>query len=465
MPELPEVETVRQSLKRLYLNKKIKNVEVLLPRMILSPLDEFINCLKGATFINFKRKGKYLFLELDNGYTIITHLRMEGKFILYKENENILGHPRVIFHLENNEVMVYDDSRSFGIMKLTKTSNALNEKEIIKLGPEPFEIKDSSYLFDKYQKSNKEIKACLLDQKIMSGLGNIYCDEVLFKSKISPFKKANTLTKEECSLILTNSIDTLNEAIKLGGSTISSYHPEKGIDGKFQNQLMCYGKAGLPCPNCQTKLLKDKLNGRGTTYCPKCQNVCTSIGVTGKIASGKSYFLKYVQKLGYKVFSCDAEVARLYSLTSTKKGLINIFGEQVLNDNLTISKNYIKQVIIENDDKKKELENFIHPLVKESIKRFILENKNEKYVFIEVPLMFETKFNLLFDVIIGITCSYATQLKHLKMRGSKTISSDIILNQSTKFDKNVGKCNYLIDNDGDEQDLIFQINKILSNLG
>ena len=464
MPELPEVETVRLSLEKLYLNKKIESVEVLLSRMILSPLDDFKTIVTGSRFISFSRKGKYLFLNLDNGYTIVSHLRMEGKYIKVLKGEELPKHARVIFHLENDINMVYDDSRSFGIMILSKTEDVYSLKEIAKLGKEPFEIDDPKYLFDILQTKKTEIKSCLLDQEIMCGLGNIYCDEVLFKSKINPYRIANTLSIDECNLIIDNSKKTLEHALKLGGSTISSYHPEKGVDGRFQNELLCYGKKGESCPYCNKTLRKDELGGRGTTYCPSCQNVALRIGITGKIASGKSTVLNYFRNQGFKVFSSDEEVNRLYSLTSTKKGLINIFGEAVLNDNLTISKGYIKNTIVNDPQKKKELERFIHPLVKKSIIDFIHKYKEEKLVIIEVPLMFETKFNLLFDYIIGVTCSHSTQLSHLVNRGSKSVTTDLLINQSTKFDKNACKCDFLINNDGTLDELNKQLDSVTKKL-
>ena len=464
MPELPEVETVRLSLEKLYLNKKIESVSILLPRMILSPINEFISTVQGTKFISFSRKGKYLLLNLDNGYTIVSHLRMEGKYIKIIRGEPLPKHARIVFHLNDNIDMVYDDSRSFGIMILVRSDDVLKLKEIAKLGKEPFEIDDPKYLFDKLKNKKNEIKACLLDQEIMCGLGNIYADEVLYKSKINPYKLANTLTLDEFITIIDNSKKTLKHAIELGGSTISSYHPEKGVDGRFQNELMCYGKKGEKCPYCSSIFRKDELGGRGTTYCPSCQNVALRIGVTGKIASGKSTVLNYFKELGFKVFSSDEEVNRLYTLTSTKKGLINIFGESVLNDNLTISKGYIKNTIANNPQKKKELEKFIHPLVKKSIIDFIHKHKSDKLIIVEVPLMFETKFNLMFDYILGVTCSHSTQLSHLKSRGSKTITTDLIINQSNKFDKNACKCDFLINNDGTYNDLKKQIDLILKKL-
>ena len=463
MPELPEVETVRKSLEKLYLNKTISHVEVFLPRMILSSVEEFTKILKGATFTSFRRIGKYLLIDLNNDYTLISHLRMEGKYIKRNKEEKINAHTRVVFHLTTGEKMCYDDSRSFGIMKLVKSNEVLLQKEISKLGPEPFTT-NKEYLFSKLQNEKCEIKLSLLNQEIMTGLGNIYVDEVLFKSKINPYRRSSTITLDECELILENSIKTLNHAIKLGGSTVSSYHPEKGVDGRFQNELLAYGKVNTPCPNCQTTLRKDKLGGRGTTYCPKCQNVAISVGITGKIASGKSTVLKMLKDKGYKVFSSDEEVARLYSTIEVKKGLINIFGEQVLNDDLSISKQFIKNEIFNNPEQKKKLEDYIHPLVKNSIKAFISKSKTEKLIFIEVPLMFEQKIYTLFNYILGIDSSYITQVAHLKNRGSKSIETDLVINQSNKFDKNASKCHFIINNDGTLDELKTQVDNVINKI-
>ena len=278
------------------------------------------------------------------------------------------------------------------------------------------------------------------------------------------FNKSSSITLEECKTILQHSKDTLNFAISLGGSTVSSYHPEKGVDGRFQNELVCYGKANTKCPRCLSLLRKDKLQGRGTTYCPKCQNVSISLGITGKIASGKSTVLKILKEKGFKIFSSDEEVARLYTLESVKKGLINIFGEGVLNDNLTISKPFIKNAIFNDLELKKKLEDYIHPLVKQSIKSFISKNKTEKLIVIEVPLMFEQKIHTLFDYILGIDCSYTTQVVHLSARGSKSIETDLIINQSNKFDKNASKCHYILNNDGSLEELNNEINSILKDI-
>lgn len=464
MPELPEVETVRRILEKNYLNQTINKIDILYPKMIHSPLDEFKKNIEGNKIISFTRKGKYLFINLSNNYTIISHLRMEGKYIKYNEKENNSPYAKIVFHLNNDIKLCYDDSRCFGIMYLCKTNDVFNNVEVKKLGLEPFEISSYEYLYNIFSKRNIEIKNALLDQSIMCGLGNIYCDEVLFLSKINPFKKANKLTKDEIELILNNSKKILLKAIELGGSTVSSYHPEKGVDGRFQNQLNVYGKEKTPCPICKTILRKTKLNGRGTTYCPSCQKVARTIGVTGKIASGKSTVLSLFKENNYPVFSCDEEVKKLYSNDIFKMKLINIFKEECLNDDLSISKQYIKNQINQSPELKKELENLIHPIIKEKILHFIKSNREEKLIIVEVPLLFETKMNLLFDYIIGVSCSSITQINHLKNRGSKNINMDLILNKSNQFDKNAKKCDFLINNDGSYQELVDQVNSITTSI-
>ena len=147
-----------------------------------------------------------------------------------------------------------------------------------------------------------------------------------------------------------------------------------------------------------------------------------------------------------------------------QKELIKIFGEQVLNDNLSISKEYIKNAIFTDPELKKKLEDFIHPLVKNSIKAFINKSKTEKLIFIEVPLMFEQKIYTLFDYIIGVDSSYKTQVAHLLNRGSKSVETDLIINQSNKFDKNVSKCHYIINNDGTLEELQERVDHIINDI-
>ena len=270
MPELPEVETVRKVLINQILNKKIIEVDVRYPKIIANTTPEqFKNYLIGQSFIDIKRKGKYLIFILSNGY-LISHLRMEGKYKFDFDKED--KHSHIIFYFENNDFLVYNDVRKFGKMfYFDKNIDIYNQYPLNKLGMEPFELNDGSYLYDKSIKSKLCLKQLLLDQSILCGIGNIYADEICFLSKLSPLKKANRLTLNQCKNIIDNAKLVLNKAINLGGSTIKTYQSAHGVDGKFQNELLVYGKENQKCPTCNNLIIKIKLHGRGTCYCPNCQ--------------------------------------------------------------------------------------------------------------------------------------------------------------------------------------------------
>lgn len=463
MPELPEVETVRKSLLNHILNRKIISIDILYPNMIKTDINSFKPSLENAKVIDIQRIGKFLIFIFDNNKVLISHLRMEGKYYYYNENEKNSSHARIVFHLDNNEKMIYDDTRKFGIMEVHNLNDYKNAECLAKLGKEPFDA-DENYLFNKIHHLKCDIKTAILDQTILTGIGNIYADETLFASKINPFRKANSITLEECKKIIINSRNILNKAILEGGSTVSSYHPENGVDGKFQLLLNAYGRNNLPCKVCSCTMHKGYIGGRGTVYCPHCQNVCLSIGIYGKIASGKSEALKYCSSLGYKVFSCDECVNKLYTLLETKKFVINLFGEASLTPLGGIDKHYIKNQISSSIELKTKLENYLYPLIKEEIKKFINENKEEKLIFIEVPLMFESKFNTLVDYIIGIDASYPTQIKNLLSRGSKTPDLDLKLNQNNQFDKYASKCDYLIHNNSSLEDFHHKLNQTINKI-
>jgi len=271
MPELPEVETVRTILEKNIVNKTIENIVVRYEKIIqnVSP-QEFIDKLKGQTFVEIKRRGKYLICVL-NDYYLIVHLRMEGKFF-YMTNENYSIHDHIIFKFTNGELR-YNDTRKFGTMHLLeKNLDIYNTYPLIKLGLEPFdEGFNSIYLKNLFSSSSKPIKTSLLDQSIIAGLGNIYVDEVLFMSNIHPLEKTKSLTNTQIDAIVKNSVVVLNKAIKLGGTTIKSFQSSHDITGRFQNELLVHTKT--TCPTCKTKIMKIKVGGRGTYYCENCQKL------------------------------------------------------------------------------------------------------------------------------------------------------------------------------------------------
>lgn len=272
MPELPEVETVRRTLKNLILNKEIRDVDVFYEKMIRKiPIEEFTSVLTGKSITDIERYGKHLVFVLDE-YALISHLRMEGKYFIKQADEPKDKHEHVIIYFSNGETLRYQDTRKFGTMDLIKYDDLFTNSPITKLGYEPFnELLDVAYLKQKLSKKTIAIKSALLDQTIITGLGNIYVDEVLFRCKLNPNKRSNTLTKKDHINIIENSKKVLDKAISLGGTTIRSYTSSLGVTGRFQNDLNVHTKEGEPCPNCETRIIKTKVNGRGTYYCPKCQ--------------------------------------------------------------------------------------------------------------------------------------------------------------------------------------------------
>ncbi|MGL4972327.1 MAG: DNA-formamidopyrimidine glycosylase [Culicoidibacterales bacterium] len=271
MPELPEVETVRQTLRPLLIGQTVTKICVHWPKIIQGDRLAFEIALTGATITEIERYGKYLFFIFGE-QVLVSHLRMEGKFYYQTPETPIDKHVHVIFTLSNGMELRYHDVRKFGTMELTTKKDLWNERALKKLGYEPFAAQATpEYLFAKLQRTNRAIKAVLLDQHVLVGLGNIYVDEVLFRAKIHPETPAKQLTKSQAATILAASIAVLNKAISLGGTTIRTYQSTLGVDGRFQNELQVHTKVGEACVNCGTPIEKIKVGGRGTYYCPNCQ--------------------------------------------------------------------------------------------------------------------------------------------------------------------------------------------------
>ncbi|AKP66769.1 DNA-formamidopyrimidine glycosylase [Companilactobacillus ginsenosidimutans] len=274
MPEMPEVETVRRGLVEQVKNKKIVNVEILYQNLITGNVDEFIETVTNARITNIGRRAKFLLIYLDNGYTIISHLRMEGKYRVSSDESAIDKHSHAIFTLDDGQMLIYNDVRKFGRMQLWPTATLDSNKSLVKLGPEPL---SDSFTFENIKprivKHRKDIKTVLLDQSVMSGLGNIYVDEVLWQAKIHPETPANHLTDEDIKIIIDCSNKEIQTAIISGGSTVRSYLDANGHKGTMQDRLKVYGKEGEPCARCGTTIEKIKVGGRGTHFCPKCQVV------------------------------------------------------------------------------------------------------------------------------------------------------------------------------------------------
>lgn len=271
MPEIAEVETVRNTLKKHILNRKISEVKVHYKPMIESDINTFASDLIDKSFIDIKRVGKWLIFETEDRY-LLSHLRMEGKFYLKDKKEDKGKHEHVTITFYDGGTLRYEDTRKFGRMNLIKKEDLMNTESIAKQGLEPGDKNlTSEYLLEKFKNKKLPIKSVLLDQTIISGLGNIYVNEVLFYAKINPLRSANSLTKEECELITIGADEIIKEAIKMGGTTIKSYTSSLGVTGLFQVNLKVHKREAEPCYVCKTPIKNIKIGGRSTYFCPKCQ--------------------------------------------------------------------------------------------------------------------------------------------------------------------------------------------------
>ncbi|MFA6675600.1 MAG: bifunctional DNA-formamidopyrimidine glycosylase/DNA-(apurinic or apyrimidinic site) lyase [Bacilli bacterium] len=462
MPELPEVETVKSVLKPIVINKTIIKIDVLRATTILGNVEEFKKNLVGETFENITRIGKFLIFHLSHQKVFLSHLRMEGKFFEVKETEPNTPYARVVFHLNNGMKICYDDSRCFGIMKLTSEDRWQEEKEIKQLGPEPFYIDDVTYFLKRCAKTNLPIKSVLLDQTLMTGLGNIYADEVLFASQIHPLTPAKYITKEEWDKILKNAQRILKEAIIAGGSTIRSYHPGKNIDGTFQSSLLAYGHKDDDCSRCHHPMRFMKVNGRGTTYCPICQikhGPTISVAIFGLTGSGKSTILEEFNKAGYMTISSDEIVKELYEkeeVIATIEKMFNLcFTDKVDKDKL---RNYL----FNHPQDKRKLERYVHPLVKDLVAKFIKDNPLSA---VEVPLLYEAKMDDMFDVLIAVDADDEVRLKRMQNRDiNRALALEKINNFNNPFYKNKRKADFIILNNDGSSDLIKKTQAIINIL-
>jgi formamidopyrimidine-DNA glycosylase len=281
VPELPEVETVRQGLNQVTLGQEIWGGDVLLDRTIAHPFsaNEFLARLKNVTITNWHRRGKYLLAELsksnpsDAGWLGV-HLRMTGQLLWLNQQDPLQKHTRVRLFFPDNRELRFVDLRTFGQMWWVPASEA--PESIItglkNLGPEPFSSDFSiEYLVGKLQNRQRTIKAALLDQALVAGVGNIYADEALFLSGIRPETLCSALKLEQIERIRTSIIQVLQASIEAGGTTFSNFLNVQGVNGNYSGVAWVYGRTGEPCRVCSTSIERIKLAGRSSHFCPKCQ--------------------------------------------------------------------------------------------------------------------------------------------------------------------------------------------------
>lgn len=274
MPELPEVETIKEAMRKSVEGAFVESVKVL-RRDLRLPIDShFEKNITGKKIERLYRIAKYAVMELEGGNSVIWHFGMSGKIkISHEENPELQKHDHVVIKT-NKGTIIYNDPRRFGVVTLAK-SDRLDTNPLFKsLGLDPFDKKlNEKYLTDKLKNKTVPIKVALLDQSIISGIGNIYASEALYEARISPLRQSLSLTLSEIKRLIESIKQVLLKAIAAGGSTLHDYRKPDGDIGYFQFQHAVYGKAGKKCPNCvcQKGILHCVQAGRSTYYCQRLQ--------------------------------------------------------------------------------------------------------------------------------------------------------------------------------------------------
>lgn len=286
MPELPEVETVRRGLSNLIIGKVIRKETHDTNKGFPNTPSDIRQFLLGASVTDVRRRAKVLMIDLSTGYSLLVHLKMTGQLVFVGETRFGAGHPndslvnqlpdkstRVTLQFEDGSNLFFNDQRKFGWMRLLPTTEIENTPFMQKVGPEPlsaeFTVEDFAQRLARRPKTN--IKAALLDQSVIAGIGNIYADESLWGARIHPTRLVSSLTPQEIALLYTEMRDVMNLAIQKGGSSNSTYVTAEGKKGSYMDFARVFRREGLACPRCGSIIEKSRVAGRGTHTCPVCQ--------------------------------------------------------------------------------------------------------------------------------------------------------------------------------------------------
>jgi len=270
MPELPEVETIKRQLNREIKDKKIEKVKVNLPKLVRYPLAKFEKLVKGAIIKNVNRRAKLLIVELSNGYVLVVHLKLTGQLIF---NGEIGKHTHLVYYFTDGSFLVHNDLRQFGFVKVISKAKLDEFFKKEKFGPEPLSREFTLKVFKKYSEKRKrsKIKPLLMDQSFISGIGNLYADEILFKAGVRPDRIVDSLKSLEVKKIYQAILKILPLAISRGGSSIDTYRDARGKKGNYLSLIKVYQRGSNPCFICKSKIKRIKMSSRSAHFCPKCQ--------------------------------------------------------------------------------------------------------------------------------------------------------------------------------------------------
>lgn len=286
MPELPEVETVRRGLSTLIIGKVVSSESHDTPKGFPNTEADVAQFLLGATITDVRRRAKVLMVDLSTGYSLLIHLKMTGQLVFVGETRFGAGHPndslvndlpdtstRVTLIFNDGSKLFFNDQRKFGWMRLLPTAEIPNTPFMLKVGPEPLDndFTPQEFIQRFTRRPRTSIKAALLDQSVIAGVGNIYADESLWGAKIHPSRLVNTISEQEFILLYTELRLVMNLAVEKGGSSNHTYVNAEGKKGSYMDFARVFRREGLPCPRCGTIIEKSRVAGRGTHTCPFCQ--------------------------------------------------------------------------------------------------------------------------------------------------------------------------------------------------
>jgi formamidopyrimidine-DNA glycosylase len=275
MPELPEVETVRRGLERWVIGKKLKNIQALHPRVERPDSWAPITSLEGAKVTGINRRGKFLWFELDRPQVLMAHLGMSGQFLIQEKDRPPAKHVRAQFELKKSlrtRDLVFNDQRTFGWLSVEELTDGV-PSSASHIAYDPFDPHfDYQATIAKMAKRNIRIKTALLNQEIMSGVGNIYADEALWRAKVHPESMTSELSRKKIATVIDSATEVMREAIAKGGTSFDDlYINVNGESGFFEQSLSAYGREDEPCPRCGTLIKRIVFGARSSHFCPRCQ--------------------------------------------------------------------------------------------------------------------------------------------------------------------------------------------------
>ena len=274
MPELPEVETIKEDLREIVVGSPITQVDVLDPALVEQPsAEEFERGLGGERISGARRRAKHLIVDLDSGNSLVLQLKIGGQLLLVPPVEEPRTALMLILHLDEGQRLFLRDDTGFTRVRLLKAEEL--KARLSTIGPEPFgeEFRENGaeYLRVKLSSRRAQIKPLLLEQKVVAGIGNIYVDEILYDARLHPRRKANTLSGEEWGRLHAAILENLAAGVEHRGTTVRLYKDLLGRPGKHQDYLRVFEKHGKPCPDCGGKVVREKVGGRPSHFCPSCQ--------------------------------------------------------------------------------------------------------------------------------------------------------------------------------------------------